>query len=64
MIIRLLRYIAILLVVLLNELVCTMAVARAFSFAGPRALYARLKTWIDRSFGGILALLGLKIAAT
>jgi threonine/homoserine/homoserine lactone efflux protein len=54
----------ILLVVLLNELVCTMAVARAFSFAGPRALYARLKTWIDRSFGGILALLGLKIAAT
>jgi threonine/homoserine/homoserine lactone efflux protein len=39
-------------------------VARAFSFAGPRQAYARLKTGIDRSFGGILALLGLKIAAT
>jgi threonine/homoserine/homoserine lactone efflux protein len=39
-------------------------VARAFSFAGPRRVYARLKTTIDRSFGGILALLGIKIAAT
>ena len=54
----------ILLVVLANELVCTMTVARAFSLARPRALYVRLKTWIDRSFGAILAVLGLKIAAT
>jgi threonine/homoserine/homoserine lactone efflux protein len=53
-----------LLAVFLNELVCTIAVARAFSFAGPRRVYARLKTTIDRSFGGLLALLGIKIAAT
>ena len=53
-----------LLAVFVNELVCTISVARAFSFAGPRRVYARMKTTIDRSFGGILALLGLKIAAT
>jgi threonine/homoserine/homoserine lactone efflux protein len=53
-----------LLAVFVNELACTIAVARAFSFAGPRRVYARLKTTIDRSFGGILALLGIKIAAT
>jgi threonine/homoserine/homoserine lactone efflux protein len=50
--------------VFLNELACTIAVARAFSFAAPRRAYARLKTTIDRSFGGILAALGIKIAAT
>jgi threonine/homoserine/homoserine lactone efflux protein len=50
--------------VFVNELACTMAVARAFSFDAPRRAYARLKTTIDRSFGGILALLGIKIAAT
>ena len=53
-----------LLAVFLNELACTVLVARAFSFAAPRRVYARLKTGIDRSFGAILALLGLKIAAT
>jgi threonine/homoserine/homoserine lactone efflux protein len=53
-----------LLAVFANELICTIAVARAFSFAGPRRAYARLKTTIDRSFGGILAVLGIKIAAT
>jgi threonine/homoserine/homoserine lactone efflux protein len=55
---------ALLLVVFLNEVVCNVAVARAFSFAAPRRAYARMKTTIDRSFGGILALLGIKIAAT
>lgn len=54
----------ILLLVLLNELACTIAVARAFSFEGPRRLYTRFKTRIDQAFGGILALLGLKLAAT
>lgn len=54
----------ILALVLLNELACTLTVARAFSFAGPRRTYQRFKLYIDRSFGGILALLGLKIAAT
>lgn len=54
----------ILLTVLANELACTLTVARAFSFAGPRAAYSRFKTAIDRSFGGLLAALGLKIAVT
>jgi threonine/homoserine/homoserine lactone efflux protein len=53
-----------LIAIFLNELICNIVVARAFSFDGPRQAYARLKTGIDRSFGGILALLGLKIAAT
>ena len=53
-----------LLAVFVNELACTILVARAFSFAAPRRAYARAKTGIDRSFGAILALLGLKIAAT
>jgi threonine/homoserine/homoserine lactone efflux protein len=53
-----------LLAVFANELICTIAVARAFSFAAPRRAYARLKTTIDRSFGAILAALGVKIAAT
>ncbi len=55
---------ALLLMVFLNELFCNAVVARAFSFDAPRRTYARLKTTIDRSFGGILALLGIKIAAT
>jgi threonine/homoserine/homoserine lactone efflux protein len=50
--------------VLINELICTIAVARAFSFEGPRLAYLRLKTVVDRSFGGMLALLGIKIAAS
>jgi threonine/homoserine/homoserine lactone efflux protein len=35
-------------------------VAVAFSSAGPRRGYLRLKTWIDRVAGGIIGLLGLK----
>jgi threonine/homoserine/homoserine lactone efflux protein len=50
--------------VMLNELACTLAVARAFSLAGPRRTYRRFKLTIDRSFGAILAALGVKIAAT
>jgi threonine/homoserine/homoserine lactone efflux protein len=55
---------ALLLMVFVNEVACNALVARAFSFDAPRRVYARLKTTIDRSFGGILALLGVKIAAT
>jgi threonine/homoserine/homoserine lactone efflux protein len=51
-------------IVFVNESVVIAAFARLFSAAPMRAAYARLKTAIDRSFGGILALLGLKIAAT
>jgi threonine/homoserine/homoserine lactone efflux protein len=54
----------ILLLVMVNELACTLLVARAFSLERPRRAYQRFKTTIDRSFGGILAALGIKIAAT
>ena len=39
-------------------------VARVFSYQSTRSTYLRAKTLIDRSFGGLLALLGLKIATT
>lgn len=39
-------------------------VARIFSFQTTRRAYIGAKTHIDRGFGGLLALLGLKIAAT
>jgi len=56
-------WIALLLVVIfLNELLCNTVVARAFSFDGPRRTYQRLKTAIDRSFAGGLAVLGARIA--
>jgi threonine/homoserine/homoserine lactone efflux protein len=36
-------------------------VAVAFSSAGPRRGYLRLKPWIDRAAGGVMGLLGLKL---
>lgn len=57
-------YAALLAVVFLNETVWNTLVARVFSFERTRAGYISLKTLIDRAFGGMLALLGLKIAAT
>ncbi|WP_323038485.1 LysE family translocator [Gemmobacter sp.] len=53
-----------LLAVWVNEVVCNILVARLFSFDRTRSIYARMKAGIDRAFGGILAVLGLKIAAT
>lgn len=55
---------ALLLAIFLNEMVCTALVARVFSFERSRRTYARLKTGIDRTFGGLLGLLGLKVALT
>lgn len=57
-------YGALLMVVFLNEAVWNAIVARIFSFDQTRARYISLKTVIDRAFGGLLALLGLKLAAT
>jgi len=57
-------YAALLVVVFLNETLWNILVARIFSFERTRAGYISLKTIIDRSFGGLLALLGIKIAAT
>lgn len=57
-------YAALLAVVFLNETIWNTLVARIFSFDRTRAAYISLKSLIDRSFGGLLALLGVKIAAT
>ncbi|MCG6882980.1 MAG: LysE family translocator [Silicimonas sp.] len=55
---------ALLAAIFVNETVCTAGVARIFSFETSRAAYARLKSSLDRVFGGILGLLGIKIALT
>ena len=57
-------YAALLLVVFLNETIWNTLVARIFSFDRSKAAYISLKSIIDRCFGGMLALLGVKIAAT
>ena len=57
-------YAALLAVVFANETLWNILVARIFSFERTRAGYISLKTIIDRTFGGLLALLGVKIAAT
>ena len=57
-------YAALLTVVFLNECIWNIAVARVFSLERTRRGYISLKTLIDRVFGGMLALLGLKIAVT
>ena len=56
-------YVALLAVVFLNETVWNIAVARIFSFNRARHAYISLKSVIDRVLGGLLALLGIKIAA-
>jgi threonine/homoserine/homoserine lactone efflux protein len=55
---------AVLLAVFLNETTWYVIVARLFSLPRPRAAYAALKSWMDRSFGALIAALGLKIALT
>ncbi|MBJ2153970.1 LysE family translocator [Paracoccus sp. IB05] len=55
---------ALLIAVFLNEVLFNLLIARLFSLERTRRAYARLKTVIDRCFGGILALLSFKIAAT
>jgi threonine/homoserine/homoserine lactone efflux protein len=57
-------YAALLLVVFLNETIWNTLVARIFSFSRSKAAYIGLKSVIDRCFGGLLALLGVKIIAT
>ena len=55
-------YAALLLVVFLNETLWNTLVARVFSYQATRRGYISLKTLIDRAFGGLLALLGVKVA--
>lgn len=53
---------AIIAVVMANELLWYVVVARLFSLPRPRAAYGRAKTWIDRGLGGLIAAFGAKIA--
>lgn len=57
-------YLAILSVIFFNETVWNILVARIFSLDRTRNAYIGLKTVIDRGFGGLLVLLGVKVAAT
>lgn len=57
-------YIALLAVVMANETIWNILVVRIFSTSATRARYISLKTIIDRSFGGLLVLLGVKVALT
>lgn len=56
--------VAILAMVFVNETLWYILVARVFSLPKARAGYVRLKTLIDRAFGTLIALFGLKIALT
>ncbi|MCP4820103.1 MAG: LysE family translocator [Shimia sp.] len=49
--------------IFLGEFLWNTFVARLFSFERSRRVYVGLKHWIDRIFGGLLAALGIKIAA-
>lgn len=49
-------------VVFLDETLWYIIVARLFSLSRPRAVYARLKSRVDRAFGVLLAGLGVRIA--
>lgn len=55
---------AILLMVFVNDTGCAMLVSRVFSLDRTRRAYLGLKTVFERVFGGLLALLGLKLALT
>ena len=55
---------AILAAVFVNETLWYVIVARVFSMPKARGAYVRAKAWIDRSFGTLIALFGLKIATT
>ncbi len=54
----------ILTVIFAIEFVWYAILSLVFSRAAPRRAYARAKGWLDRAFGGIVALLGAKIATT
>ena len=51
-------------IIFFNDTVWNVLVARIFSLDRTRAAYLGLKTLIDRIFGGLLGLMGLKLALT
>jgi threonine/homoserine/homoserine lactone efflux protein len=52
---------AILAMIFLDEMLWYAAVGRVFSLARVRALYARVKRWIDRAFGALIAAFAIRI---
>jgi len=58
------NYLLLLAVIFVAETLWNTIVARIFSLERTRAGYISLKTVIDRSFGGLLAILGIRIATT
>jgi threonine/homoserine/homoserine lactone efflux protein len=57
-------YLAILALVFVNDAGWNVIVARIFSLDRTRRGYLGLKTTIDRTFGGLLGLMGLRLATT
>ncbi|MDD8024819.1 MAG: LysE family translocator [Paracoccaceae bacterium] len=57
-------YPVILAIIFINDAGWNVLVARIFSLERTRSAYLNLKTVIDRTFGGLLALLGAKLALT
>ncbi|WP_045389389.1 LysE family translocator [Falsirhodobacter sp. alg1] len=55
---------ALLLAVFVNEAVWNIFVTRVFSLDHPRRIYIRLKSTLDRVFGGLFALLGIRVILT
>lgn len=55
---------ALLTVICVQETLWYVLVARVFSLARSRAAYGRFKATVDRTFGGLIALLGAKIVTT
>jgi threonine/homoserine/homoserine lactone efflux protein len=55
---------ALIVAIFANETLWYLLVARVFSTARARSAYARMKTIVDRAFGGLIALFGVKIALT
>jgi threonine efflux protein len=53
---------AILALILVDEMLWYAFVARVFSLAHVRAAYGRAKRWVDRAFGVLIAVFGIRIA--
>lgn len=56
-------YVAAVAISAFNEVTWYAIVALAFSASGPRKMYLRAKTWIDRVMAGFLALIGGRLIA-
>lgn len=55
---------AILVMIFVDEVLWYAFVGRVFSLAHVRAFYGRVKRWVDRAFGALIAAFGIRIAVT